>query len=94
MSVYEDLVGEIRRQSASAGAPGIEMAVMKGPTTLMLGDMEITAENLMFAEILLNPLVTKVDGEGHLLPLKAGDTVAVQRMSDALYIVLGKLVSA
>lgn len=102
MAVYEDLIGEIRRQSASAQATGIETAVMTGPTSLMIGDMAVTAAELMFSEHLVRPLATKVDGAvsgsdfkdktAYLPALRAGDTVAVQRVSDALYIVLGKLV--
>lgn len=102
LAVYEDLIGEIRRQSASVSATGIETAVMTGPTSLKIGGMVVTAAELMFSEHLIRPVATKVDGTvngsdfkdktTYLPALRAGDTVAVQRVSDALYIVLGKLV--
>ena len=102
MSAFEDLVTEIRRQSSAGKEEEILLAVMTGPNSLDIGDMELTSEDLMFNEHLGRPVATKVSGSvsgnefidktTYLSSLKAGDTVAVKRYSDSLYLVLGKMV--
>lgn len=83
---------------------GIQVAEMTGPTTCKIGDMPLQAEDLYFSENLVHPIATAVaghcpaDGElkdktRYLPALVAGDRVAVYRLNDTKYIILGKLVS-
>ncbi|WP_373262371.1 hypothetical protein [Hungatella hathewayi] len=87
MGSFEEMLTIMRRQGAPAVNAGIQKAEMTGPYSLKLGDMPLTAEDLMFEDALIHPPEGKT-------ALKAGDTVAIIRMSDTLYWVLGKMVKA
>lgn len=105
MNAYEGLVGMMGRRGAVANSAEIQTAVMTGANTCQLGELPLDAEDLIFAEHLLKPVLSKLqiqvnpdsgavtDYSAYLEPLKKGDIVAVQRLSDSCYMVLEKLVS-
>ena len=103
MGAYEDLVIEMG-MNPSSDSRGIQLGTMTGPDTLDLEGLPLAAEDLMFDESLLCRRASSVAGEvsgtvfhdksQYILELKEGDTVAVQKISDSLYLVLGKMVKA
>lgn len=87
MGSYEEMLTLMRQQAASRGNDDIQLAEMTGSNSLKIGDMTLTSEDLMFDDSLVHP----PDGKR---ALQAGDTVAIMRFSDTLYLVLGKMVRA
>ena len=95
----------MRQQGAVLNARGIQLAVMTGPTSLSLGNLALTAEDLLFSAHLLQPGCTKVagtcpadggaltDASTYLPALAAGDTVAVIQLSDSRFWVIEKVVT-
>lgn len=106
MGAYEDFIYEIRKQSAAEACSGgngdIQLGVMTSANSLDIGGLTLTNADLMFNEVLVKPVASAVSGNvsnssftdktTYIAPLKAGDVVAVKRMSDSLYIVLGRMV--
>ena len=103
----EDMNRIMREQGAlAAGGSGLQLAVMTGNTSLKIGNMELLADDLLFAEHLIRPPCTKVagtcpDGGGslsddstYLTALTAGDQVLVMRLNDTTYIVIERVVKA
>lgn len=82
----------------------IQLAEMTGPTSCRIGKLELSSEDLLFSDRLLSKVAINVAGQcpaggalqdlsSYLPALKTGDMVAVYRMSDTQYLVLGKMVS-
>lgn len=84
---------------------GIRLAIMTGPNSLKIGELELEAEDLMFASHLLHSACTKVavnapagggactDKSTYTSALKKGDCVAVIQYSDEKFLVLERMVS-
>lgn len=87
MGSYEEMLTLMRKQAAAGEGFCIQLAEMIGPNSLKIGVMPLTSEDLMFDDLLIHP----PDGK---TALRSGDTVAVVRYSDTLYLVLGKMVRA
>lgn len=99
-SIYEDLIGIMQEEGEKNNPVGIQMGIMTGPYSCDIDGLSLAAEDLLFAEHLINPVAIKVkinkdgtDGSEYLEPLKEGDVVAVKRISDSQYLVLEKMVS-
>ena len=86
-------------------SPQIKLAVMTGPSSCKIGNLQLTAADLLISDRLLSPTCTKVsetapDGGGqcadnstYISALKTGDTVAVYQLSDSRFLVLERMVS-
>ncbi len=85
-------------------AGGIQLAVMTGPTSCRIGKLELASDDLLFSDRLISPTAVSVAGQcpaggtlqdqsKYLPVLAAGDQVAVYRVSDSQYLILGKMVS-
>lgn len=100
MSAFEDLIGIMQAEGEKNNPTGTQLGVMTGPNTCDVDGLSLMAEDLFFAEHLIYPVAFKVkinedgtDGSEYLEPLKKGDIVAVKKISDSQYLVLGKMVS-
>lgn len=100
MSVFEDLIGIMQEEGGKNTPSGTQLGVMSGPNSCDVDGLSLSAEDLLFAEHLVNPIATKViinedgtDGSEYLEPLKKGDIVAIKKISDSQYLILGKMVS-
>ena len=82
----------------------IQLAEMTSSTSCRIGKLELTAEDLLFNDRLLSKVAISVAGQcpaggalqdqsKYLPALQTGDMVAVYRVSDTQYLVLGKMVS-
>ena len=93
MSWDHELLNTMQQMGGRSTAPGgIKLAVMTGPTSLQAAGLQLDADDLLFAAHLLQDVRVGTD---RLLPaLKAGDTVAVVQVSDSLFLVLERMVSA
>lgn len=102
MSWQSDMVGLMRKQGAISNTPGLELAVMTGAASCRVGDLDLSSEDLYIPDHLLKPVATKVrvsfdehgvfhDETQYLAPLKAGDLVVLQRLSDTKYVVLNRV---
>ena len=92
-------------EEADGKAGGIQLAVMTGPTSCRIGKLELASDDLLFSDRLISPTAVSVAGQcpaaggalkdqsKYLPALAAGDQVAVYRVSDSQYLVLGKMVS-
>ena len=101
---YASLLNMMKEQGGKSNNPPLQLAVMTGPNACKIGDLQLTSQDLLFNEALLHSSCIGVkeiapdgggtceDNSSYLSALKAGDTVLVQRMSDTLYCVLGKMV--
>lgn len=102
MAWMNDMAGMM----ASDQTADLQLAQMTGPTACKIGNLELTKDDLLFAEHLLKTVCTKVtetapggggkctDQSTYLSALKAGDTVLIRQMSDSKFLVIEKVVSA
>ena len=82
MNPYIEIIKHMQFEGAKNNPPTIQLGQMIDEHTLKLGDLQITKENLLFADYLLT------NG------LKVGDIVAVMPTADRqMYIVLCRVVS-
>jgi hypothetical protein len=103
MGWTNDMIDMMRGSNGSGS--GIKLAVMTGPTSCKIGNLELSATDLLISDRLLSSLCTKVsetapsgggtctDKSSYLSALKAGDTVAVYQLSDEKFLVLERMVS-
>lgn len=99
MSKYEDIIQMIREQGGVLNQPCIEIAIMTGPKSCKIGDFTLEEQDLCFSEHLLFQAAIKVsvseshmDKSAYLTPLKTGDVVAIQKLTETKYLVLAKVV--
>lgn len=98
---FTEMVSIMREQGAVNNTAPIQLATMTGARTCSIGDdLPICAEDLYIPDRLLTPVCTKVDiPESHQdkssysVPLKAGDVVALFKLSDTKYVILDRVVS-
>lgn len=104
MSWTNEFVDMMRTGGEDSAGGSIKLAVMTGPTSCKIGNLELKREDLKFSDRLLSSTCTKVseisgaegsactDKSSYLSALKAGDTVAVVQVSDSCFLVLGRMV--
>lgn len=98
---FAEMVNMMREQGAANNTAPIQLATMTGARTCSIGDdLPIYAEDLYIPDRLLASVCTKVDvPESHQdkssysAPLKAGDVVAIFRLSETKYVILDRVVS-
>ena len=97
-----DIVAPDNEKSGKEMNGQIQLAEMTGPTSCRIGKLELSSEDLLFSDRLLSKIAINVAGKcpaggalqaSYLPALKTGDMVAVYRISDTQYLVLGKMVS-
>lgn len=84
----------------------IKLGQMTGANTAKVGKLELTKDDLLFADHLLKQVCTQVketanaegsvctDQSTYISALKSGDTVAMVQISDSKFLILGRMVSA
>lgn len=93
----------MRDEGAVNNSSGIQLGVMTGPKSCRIGNLALTEQDLCFLDKSISAVASKVsghcpaDGElkdksAYLPALAAGDTVALYRLSDSKYLVIGKVV--
>lgn len=100
MNAYEQIIMIMRQQGAVKNLPGMKIAEMKDAKTLKIDTLELDAEDLLVAEHLTTGYHKAVDGlrpplkndDTYVWPLKKGDLVLVQRISDEKYVIIERLV--
>ena len=60
---FAKLLGMMRVQGKKDNPTTLELGEMTGPTTCMVGEMELDEDDLLFNELLLKPVLTKLDIE-------------------------------
>ena len=96
---YLTILDVIKKQG-DVGTPFITLGKVINPTTIQVGDLQITKENLYFADYLLQDYTRKISVNNSTPntyktkdTLMAGDTVVVVPIHDMqTYIVLAKVV--
>ena len=73
----ERIIRVMRAQGERNNPKGMKLGVMKNPTVVTVGDLELTGDFYM-----------KAEG----LKLESGDVVVVYPYSDSLYLILAKVV--
>ena len=96
---YAGFVQMMREQGG--GGMAIELATMTGPTSCKVGTLELSGADLYIPDRLLAPACTGVkvpelnkDKSSYSGALKAGDTVAICRLSATAYLILQRVVRA
>ena len=86
-------------------AAGLKLATMTGPNTCVIGNLQLTKDDLMFSDHLMQPKCVKVsetapngggtctDKSTYLPALQAGDVVLVYQISDSKFLVIERMVS-
>lgn len=86
-------------------AANMKLATMTGANSCMIGNLQLTSADLMFADHLLQTKCVKVsevapkdggactDKSAYMTALKAGDTVLVYQLSDSKFLVIERMVS-
>lgn len=105
---WEDDFLNTMQPSDDGGTPGrgLQLGEMTGPTSCKVGGLELTKDDLKFAQHLLTTNCTKVkeiansegsvctDKSAYLPALKAGDEVLLYQISDSLFLVIERMVRA
>ena len=104
-NAIEGILGIISEKSKESNSEELKIGKMLDAERGALDTLVLEKEDLLFDEQLLKRQLTKLnilfdsqtgiitDNSEYTEPLKAGDIVAVQRLSDSLYCVVGKLVN-
>lgn len=97
---FAEMVNMMREQGAVNNTAPIQLATMTGAKSCSIGDLPLAEEDLYIPDRLLSPVCTQVnvpenhqDKSSYNAPLKAGDTVALFRLSDTKYVILDRVVS-
>lgn len=101
MNAYERIIDIMRQQGSKSNPASIQIGTMESATTCSIGKLKLSDDDLLVAEHLKTGFHKSVNNYTPSLqsdityvePLKAGDTVALYRISDELYIILERLVS-
>ncbi len=103
MAWTNDMVDMFGNHSMSTA--GLKLATMTGANSCMIGNLQLTSADLLFADHLLQTKCVKVsevapkdggtctDKSSYMTALKAGDTVLVYQLSDSKFLVIERMVS-
>ena len=100
MNGYEELLNIMRGEGKKDNTAPIQIGVMTSGSSCKIGKMVLSGDDLLIAEHLktgyhyavYKDTPSKKDKNTFVGALKAGDKVAVYRVSDELYIILERLV--
>ncbi len=101
MNAYEQILDTMRQQGGKDNTPPIQLGIMDSPTSCSIGKLKLSGEDLLAVEQLktgyhkaVNNLTpSQKDDSTYVKPLAKGDKIALYRMNDELYIILGRLVN-
>ncbi len=102
MNPYEEILSVMRGEGSKDNTAPIQIGVMQSATSCKIGKLVLSGNDLLIAEHLKtgyhyavdNQTPSKKDKTTFIGGLKAGDKVAIYRISDELYIILERLVQA
>lgn len=91
----------MRQQGSTNNPASIQIGTMESATTCSIGKLKLYEDDLLVAEHLKTGFHKSVNNitpslqnnDTFIKPIKAGDTVALYRVSDELYIILERLVN-
>lgn len=100
MDAYAEILNIMRREGKKDNPAPVQKGIMQDNTSCLVGELLLAGEDLLVAEHLKTGYHYAVDKDIPSLkdvntfipPLKKGDTVAVYRLDDEKYIILGRLV--
>lgn len=100
MNAYEEILEVMRNEGKKDNTAPIQIGIMENATTCSIGKLKLSGDDLLIAEHLKtgyhcavdNNTPSKKDKNTFVEGLKKGDKVAIYRMSDELYIIIGRLV--
>jgi hypothetical protein len=101
MNAYEQILDIMRQQGGKDNTAPIQLGIMESSTVCSIGKLKLSGEDLLVAEHLKtgyhkainNEIPSQKDDSTFVKPLTKGDQVALYRINDELYIILGRLVS-
>ena len=104
MSWQSDMVDLMRKQGELNNPSGPSLGVMTGERSCRVGDLDLSSEDLYIPDRLLRRMAIEVkadidkdhgfhDRTTYSEPLRAGDLVVLQRLSDTKYAVLDRVVT-
>lgn len=101
LNAYERIIEIMRQQGSKSNPASIQIGTMDSATTCSIGKLKLSEDDLWVAEhlktgfhkLVNNNIPSLQNDDTFVKPLKAGDTVALYRISDELYIILERLVS-
>ena len=100
MNAYEELLSLMRTEGGKDNPASIQIGIMEGPSVCSIGELKLSGSDLLVAEHLKtgyhcavdDATPSKKDKTTFVGALQAGDMVAAYRVSDELYMILGRLV--
>ena len=100
MDAYGEILNIMRSQGRKDNPATIQTGIMQDATSCMAGELLLSGDDLLVVEHLKTGYYYAVDGKNPQLkntstfiePLKKGDQVALCRLDDEKYIILGRLV--
>jgi len=100
MNPYEEILNTMREQGRKDNTAPIQIGIMTSRSSCKIGKLVLSGDDLLIAEHLKtgyhcavdNETPSKKDKNTFVEALKAGDKVAIYRVSDELYIILERLV--
>lgn len=104
MSWANDITTVMRENGRSINGTKIKLAIMTGPNTVRVGNLDLLPQDLYIPDRLLLKSCTQVkeyapDGGGNCTdqstyaePLKAGDQVLICQLSDSQFAILERVV--
>lgn len=90
----------MRQQGSKDNTEAIKIGIMDSDKTCKIGELKLSEDDLLVAEHLKTGYHKSVNNSNPALkneetfaePLKEGDTIALYRVNDEQYIIIGKLV--
>lgn len=100
MNAYEELLKIMRKEGSKDNTPSIQIGIMDGPTSCSIGELKLSGNDLLIVEHLKTGYhfavceeePSRKDKSTFIGGLQKGDKVAIYRVSDSIYIILGRLV--
>lgn len=99
-NAYAEILKIMRREGRKDNPATVQKGTMQDGTSCIVDGLLLSGDDLLVAEHLKTGYHYAVDGDSpplkdkntYIEPLKEGDTVAVCRLDDEKYIILGRLV--
>lgn len=102
MNAYEEILNIMRTEGSKDNPNSIQIGEMSSATECRIGELKLSAEDLLIAEHLKTGYHFAVNYDNPSLKdettfsegLKKGDLVAIYRVNEEIYIILERLVEA
>lgn len=90
MNAYEQIIKTMRQQGSINNPATMQIAEMESAETCTVGELTLEKDDVLVAEHLKTGYMK--DNDTKIKPLKKGDVVLVQRISEEMYIIIERLV--